>query len=98
VLGGRSRSCGGSRSSGDRADDPFDQVIGAPEASLIKVERLGGYHVAFVVLDGADVRLNQQQLELLDRTIARGEATDRVALIRKALREQAAKPRNGGAR
>jgi Arc/MetJ-type ribon-helix-helix transcriptional regulator len=44
------------------------------------------------------VRLNQQQLELLDRTIARGEATDRVALIRKALREQAAKPRNGGAR
>jgi Arc/MetJ-type ribon-helix-helix transcriptional regulator len=44
------------------------------------------------------VRLNQQQLELLDRTIARGEATDRVALIRKALREQAAKPRDGSAR
>jgi Arc/MetJ-type ribon-helix-helix transcriptional regulator len=44
------------------------------------------------------VRLNQQQLELLDRTIARGEATDRVALIRKALREQAAKPGDGGAR
>jgi Arc/MetJ-type ribon-helix-helix transcriptional regulator len=44
------------------------------------------------------VRLNQQQLELLDRTIARGEATDRVALIRKALREQAAKPRDGGVR
>jgi hypothetical protein len=44
------------------------------------------------------VRLNQQQIELLDRTIQRGEATDRVALIRKALREQAAKQRNGGAR
>jgi hypothetical protein len=83
VLGGRSRSCGGSRSSDDRADDPFDQVIGAPEASVIKIERLGGNHVAF---------------ELLDRTIARGEATDRVALIRKALREQAAKPRDGSAR
>jgi hypothetical protein len=44
------------------------------------------------------VRLNQQQLELLDRTIERGETPDRVSLIRKALREQAAKPRNGGAR
>jgi hypothetical protein len=44
------------------------------------------------------VRLNQQQLELLDRTIERGEAPDRVALIRKALREQAAKRRDGGAR
>jgi Arc/MetJ-type ribon-helix-helix transcriptional regulator len=44
------------------------------------------------------VRLNQQQLELLDRTIGRGEAPDRVALIRKALREQATKHRNGGVR
>jgi Arc/MetJ-type ribon-helix-helix transcriptional regulator len=44
------------------------------------------------------VRLNQQQLELLDRTIERGEAPDRVSLIRKALREQASKDRNGGAR
>jgi Arc/MetJ-type ribon-helix-helix transcriptional regulator len=44
------------------------------------------------------VRLNQQQLELIDRTIARGEAADRVALIRKALREQAAKHRDDGAR
>ena len=42
------------------------------------------------------VRLNQQQLELIDRTIQRGEAADRVALIRKALREQAGKaPRRG---
>jgi Arc/MetJ-type ribon-helix-helix transcriptional regulator len=37
------------------------------------------------------VRLNQQQLELIDRTVQCGEAADRVALIRKALREQAAK-------
>ena len=44
------------------------------------------------------VRLNQQQLELIDRTIQRGEAADRVALIRKALREQSAKQSNGGAR
>jgi Arc/MetJ-type ribon-helix-helix transcriptional regulator len=43
------------------------------------------------------VRLNQQQLELIDRTIGRGEAPDRVALIHKALREQAAKQRSGAA-
>lgn len=35
--------------------------------------------------------LNQQQLELLDRTIAKGAAPDRVALIRRAIREQGAK-------
>jgi Arc/MetJ-type ribon-helix-helix transcriptional regulator len=36
------------------------------------------------------LRLNQQQLELMDRTIARGIATDRAALVRLALREYAA--------
>lgn len=36
------------------------------------------------------LRLNQQQLELLDRTIAQGIATDRVALVRLALQEYAA--------
>jgi metal-responsive CopG/Arc/MetJ family transcriptional regulator len=36
------------------------------------------------------LRLNQQQLELMDRTIARGVAPDRVALVRLALREYAA--------
>ena len=36
------------------------------------------------------LRLNQQQLELLDRTIARGIAPDRESLIRLALREYAA--------
>lgn len=45
--------------------------------------------------DPADVtvvtlRLNQQQLELIDRTVGRGVATDREALIRLALREYAA--------
>ena len=44
------------------------------------------------------MRLNQQQLELIDRTIQRGEAADRVALIRKALREQAAKQSKSAAR
>jgi metal-responsive CopG/Arc/MetJ family transcriptional regulator len=34
--------------------------------------------------------LNQQQLELMDRTIARGVATDRAALVRLAIREYAA--------
>ena len=36
------------------------------------------------------VRLNQQQLELMDRTVAQGIATDRVSLVRLALREYAA--------
>jgi Arc/MetJ-type ribon-helix-helix transcriptional regulator len=35
------------------------------------------------------LRLNQQQTELLDRTVADGEAPDREALIRRALREYA---------
>ena len=37
------------------------------------------------------LKLNQQQLELLDRTIAQGVAQDRVSLVRLALREYAAK-------
>jgi hypothetical protein len=36
------------------------------------------------------LRLNQQQLELLDRTIAQGVAPDRIALVRLALQEYAA--------
>jgi metal-responsive CopG/Arc/MetJ family transcriptional regulator len=36
------------------------------------------------------LKLNQQQLELFDRTIARGVAKDRVALVKVALREYAA--------
>ena len=36
------------------------------------------------------LQLNQQQLELLDRTIARGAAPDRAALVRLAIREYAA--------
>jgi metal-responsive CopG/Arc/MetJ family transcriptional regulator len=36
------------------------------------------------------LQLNQQQLELLDRTIARGVAPDRGALVRLAIREYAA--------
>jgi Arc/MetJ-type ribon-helix-helix transcriptional regulator len=37
------------------------------------------------------LKLNPQQLELIDRTIAKGIAPDRVSLIRLALREYAAK-------
>ena len=37
------------------------------------------------------LKLNQQQLELIDRTVARGEAADRAALVRRALREVAEK-------
>jgi Arc/MetJ-type ribon-helix-helix transcriptional regulator len=36
------------------------------------------------------LRLNQQQLELMDRTIAQGVAQDRISLVRLALREYAA--------
>ena len=35
------------------------------------------------------LKLNQQQLELIDRTVARGVAPDRAALVRLALREYA---------
>jgi Arc/MetJ-type ribon-helix-helix transcriptional regulator len=36
------------------------------------------------------LKLNQQQLELLDRTIAKGVAADRAELVKLALREYAA--------
>ena len=35
------------------------------------------------------LKLNQQQLELIDRTVARGVAPDRASLVRLALREYA---------
>jgi hypothetical protein len=41
------------------------------------------------------LRLNQQQLELIDRTIAQGIAPDRVSLVRLALREYAAAHKAG---
>ncbi len=37
------------------------------------------------------LKLNQQQLELVDRTVARGVAPERAALVRLALREYAAR-------
>lgn len=37
------------------------------------------------------MKLNQQQLELIERTVAGGAASDRDALIRRALREYAAR-------
>jgi hypothetical protein len=36
------------------------------------------------------LRLNQQQLALVDRTLAKGFAPDRAALVRLALREYGA--------
>jgi hypothetical protein len=53
--------------------------------SLLIEERGQGMTETVVTL-----RLNQQQLELMDRTIAQGVAADRVALVRLALREYAA--------
>ncbi|MBD3846926.1 hypothetical protein IED13_14550 [Bosea sp. SSUT16] len=45
------------------------------------------------------IALNQQQLELVDRTLAKGLAEDRAALIRHALRRYAARhlPEQGAA-
>jgi Arc/MetJ-type ribon-helix-helix transcriptional regulator len=37
------------------------------------------------------LRLNQQQLELIDKTIAAGESNSRDDLVRRALREFAAR-------
>jgi Arc/MetJ-type ribon-helix-helix transcriptional regulator len=43
------------------------------------------------------LKLNQQQLELIDNTVAKGEAASRAELIRRALKEFAEKhaPANG---
>lgn len=35
------------------------------------------------------LKLNQQQLELIDRTVATGIAADRQSLVKLAIREQA---------
>jgi Ribbon-helix-helix protein, copG family len=43
------------------------------------------------------LKLNQQQLELIDRTVARGIAPDRAALVRLALHEYAAARLGAGA-
>jgi hypothetical protein len=42
------------------------------------------------------LKLNQQQLELLDRTIAQGVAPDRASLVRLALHEYEANQKNAG--
>jgi Arc/MetJ-type ribon-helix-helix transcriptional regulator len=44
------------------------------------------------------LKLNQQQLELMDKTIARGVAPDRIALLRLALREYAARHASAAAK
>jgi hypothetical protein len=41
------------------------------------------------------LRLNQQQLELIDRTVKEGVASDRGALIKRALAEHARKHLQG---
>jgi metal-responsive CopG/Arc/MetJ family transcriptional regulator len=43
------------------------------------------------------LKLNQQQLELLDRTIAQGIAPDRASLVRLALHEYLAMQATAGA-
>jgi hypothetical protein len=51
---------------------------------------LSGLRGIFMTDTIVKLRLNQQQLELMDRTIAQGVAPDRIALVRLALREYAA--------
>jgi metal-responsive CopG/Arc/MetJ family transcriptional regulator len=46
--------------------------------------------VTTVATEEVVLSINQQQLELLDNTVEQGHAVDRVALIRRALREFAA--------
>jgi hypothetical protein len=61
------------------------QILYTGFANPLVVQRKSGMAETVVKL-----RLNQQQLELMDRTIAQGVAPDRVALVRLALREYAA--------
>jgi hypothetical protein len=49
-----------------------------------------GWRECFMDETVVKLRLNQQQLELMDRTIAQGVAPNRVSLVRLALRECAA--------
>jgi hypothetical protein len=66
-------------------------VVARPDAIVeILVYNNGARKVA---ANGKTVtlRLNQQQLEFIDRLIAQGLAADRAALMRLALREYAAK-------
>jgi Arc/MetJ-type ribon-helix-helix transcriptional regulator len=44
------------------------------------------------------LKLNQQQIELLDRTIAKGVAPDRASLVRLALRDTRPSARRRGPR
>ena len=61
------------------------------ERAEMDVARRGEADAKVVML-----KLNKQQLELIDRTIASGVAPDRVALVKLALREYAIS--HGGAR
>ena len=69
-------------------------IAGADHLLVAKtVYRIYVWSVLGRRLNGGNViklQLNQQQLELMDRTIARGVAPDRVALVRLAVREYAA--------
>ena len=55
------------------------------DAAISQVYKTG------TVMQGTTVvlRLNQQQLELVDRTVSLGAAANRAALVRRALREYA---------
>jgi uncharacterized protein YoaH (UPF0181 family) len=58
----------------------------ADDRARTKLGGRGGMDKRIVTL-----RLNQQQLELIDRTVSQGAAAGRAALVRRALREQYAK-------
>ena len=60
----------------------------APQAYSKASAQSGRWHMSDRLVK---LKLNQQQLELLDRTIAAGAAPDRAALVRRALREASAK-------
>ena len=69
---------------------PDDQNRDLATNSVYRIFALPPLKGHFMTETVVRLRLNQQQLELMDRTIAQGVAPDRVSLVRLALREYAA--------
>jgi hypothetical protein len=69
---------------------PDDQNRDLATNPVYKIFALPPLKEGFMTETVVKLRLNQQQLELMDRTIAQGIAPDRVSLVRLALREYAA--------
>jgi hypothetical protein len=80
------RMPGGCSNTGSKALKPRS----GDKSCIQDLASLSGLRGIFMTDTIVKLRLNQQQLELMDRTIAQGVAADRIALVRLALREYAA--------